>query len=213
VNRICFLLSHPRHCLDKNLLEHFLFYNARISKDTGKIAISREYHNGECGGKFATLWETTNVSAENFYGNIVTIYNLNDPLVSKMNTWNEGHPDDRYGDTIILDRSLGLKAHVYLPPEQFARLVGINWTERFLNLTLNTKQSLEGLKLELAVEEKNALREGKKDYYLHGIDELKIEVTNYEIEIGELPNTMMKQSRDSTKLHVLTRLFRFVSGR
>jgi hypothetical protein len=71
--------------------------------------------------------------------------------------------------------------------EQFSRLLQTNWKERFLKLTLTTKQSLEGLKLELSTEAKNALREDRADSCLYECDELKHEIENYEIEIEELP--------------------------
>ena len=77
VSRLCFILSCPQHRLYKDSdglsREDLVFHNARIGKGIGQILIAREYHNGERGDRFATLWETTNVSAEDFYGNSVTI--------------------------------------------------------------------------------------------------------------------------------------------
>lgn len=217
MNQLRFILSCPQHRLSKDSdglsREDLVFHNARIGKGIGQILISRENHNGELGDKFATLWETTNVSAEDFYGNSVTIHNLNDALVSKMKEWNEQNPDNKYTDGIIIDRSLGLNSHVHLPTEQFPRLLQINWEERFLNLTLTTKQSLVGLKLAFSAEGKNALREGREDWYRFECDELKIEIENYEIEIEELPNTMTKKAVDSTQFHIMGRLFRFLIGR
>lgn len=218
MNRLLFLLSSPKHRLYKSphglMGEDLVFDNARIEEGIGEILISREYHNGERGEKFATMWETQNASAEDFYGNAVTIHNLNEAFASKMKTWNEGHPDDKYTDGIIIDRSLGLDTHVHLPTEQFSRLLQVNWKEHVLKLTLSTKQSLEGLKLGFSAEGRNALREGgEAPLALYESDEIAIEIENYEIVIEEFPNKMSKGSVDLTQAHMIRRLYRVLLGR
>jgi hypothetical protein len=217
VHRLCFLLSRPKHRLYKNphglSREDLVFQNARIGKGIGQIIIAREYHNGERGDKFATRWITTDVSAEDFYGNFVTIHNLNDALLSKMHKWNEQNPDRKDTDCITIDYSPILNTHVYLPSEHFCRLLQTNWKERFLNLTLTTKQSLEGIQLGFSVEGKNAFREGKEDWCRLENDAIKIEIENYEIAIEDLPSDTMKSAADSVQFNILRRLFRFFFGR
>lgn len=219
MTRLFFILSCPKHHLYKGPdglnREDLVFHNARIGKGIGQIVIAWEYHNGECGAQFATLWESKDVSAEDFYGNSVTIHNLNDALLSKMKMWNEQNPENKYTDSIIIDRgSLGLNTHVHLPTEQFSRLLQIDlWKDHFLKLALTTKQSFEGLKFALSEEEKNSLRRGDEDWYRHGSDSLSIEIENYEIEIEGQPHDMKKVATDPMPLHLLKRLLRSFIGR
>ena len=133
-----------------------------------------------------------------------------------MNKWTKQNPDNKYSDGIIIDRSLGsdgLNTHVHVPTEQFTRLLQINWKERFLTLKLTTNNPLKGLKLAFSAEGKNALREGRKDWYGYECDELKIEIENYDLEIEELPNTITKEAVDSTQFHILERVFSVLFGR
>jgi hypothetical protein len=211
VSRLCFLLSSPKHRIYKDLnglmREDLVFQNARPGKGIGGIPIACEFHNGECGEKFATRWETKPFPAEDFYD--VTIHNLNDALVSIMKEWNERNPDNTYTDAIVIDHFLDMKTHIHLAMEQFSHLLQVNWKEHFLKLTLSTKQSIEELKLGFSEEEKKTLREGRELVF----DDIKLEIKDYEIEKEELPNNTMQRSVGPTAFHIMNRIFRYVFGR
>lgn len=210
-----FLLSNPEHHIytdHEGVLREDLVFNApTIDKECGDILISREYHNNQHDGKFSTHWETTNVAPEDYHAKKVIIWHRTDALDCKINKWNEQSPEDKWTDQIQIDWLPSLKVYLTLPSEQFSRLLQINWKEQFLNLAVDTNQSLNGLKIPLAEEDKNAYREGKQSFQTP--DNHIVTISRYRIEIKSTPECTRKVSDESSRLNVLSRLLRFALGR
>ena len=198
---LSFILLNPRHHIykapDGLLREDLVFPSARINKSQGPVLIVKEYGNGEYQEKFSTRWVTTNVADEEFYGNWVTLHNLDNPLMSKMTEWNNRNPKDRYGDSILLNSSDGLNIHIHLATDQFCRVVQTRWKENFINLTVRADQSLKELKWGLSKAETTAMKEGTEEI---GPDGLKIEITRFEIQIEPLKTKIESQPIGATPL-------------
>jgi hypothetical protein len=215
VSRLRFALSNHTYRIYKDYHEDFLreslvFNSARISKGIGPVIISREFWNGEGAEKFATHWESNNAAEKEFFGNSVTINNLDNALLAKMTKWNQRYPDDRYTDAIHVGRQMGfdgLDVHIHMPTDQFCRLLQLDWRAKVLNLTVDTKVSFNELKLGLSTEQKDEMKKGKVSIS----DDFKCEITGIEIEIEALRTAIELERLDSVS--IARRIFRFVLGR
>ena len=219
-SKLCLILCcpEPHHGKESTgayqtlIFDNNSFTKVRVSKGTGAINLSKEVSNEQTGEDFATTWTTTNVSEEEFPNNAVSIHNLTNALDSRMRDWNQKNPDNPYTDKVIIDRSLGLLVHLFVPSEQFGDLLKINWRERYLELTLETTPSVHNVKFPLPERDKNALREGR---YLDAKFEYDIQelvIKHYDIAVKEIPPTPIQED-GLTSLRPFLHLFRFLSGK
>lgn len=194
MSALCFLLISPEHQIHKGfhdeIVETLVFDNRRIDKvrigrGIGAIRISREDANGKTGNEFECNWEVVNVADENFLDNSVRIHNLTAALESKLKKRDQENPEEQWTDKIVIDRSLGLNVHLYLPSEQFSHLLQINWREYFLNIQMETKQSIGDVKFHLSEEYKSAVKAGRNDATME-FDAREIDVERPYIAIEEL---------------------------
>jgi hypothetical protein len=189
---VLFLLSHPNHRLykvgDGPHRESLEFHDAKIVQEIASdLSFSVERSNGEQGDRFTTFWETVKWSDIQFAHAIVTIHNI-DALDAETGKPGEQNEERDIRDLIILDRSFGVHAHVFLPSERFSRLLQINWRERRLNLffAMNTHLFLEGLKFPLSETDRDDYRKGKTHTRDEEIGFLKIVMEGYNIVIQEM---------------------------
>jgi hypothetical protein len=194
MSALCFLLISPEHKIYKGLygeiVETLVFDNrtvdkVRIGKGIGAIRISREGANPKAGNEFESCSEEVDVADKDFLNNSVTIHNLTTAQESKPKTSNQENHEEQWMDKIFIDRSLGLTVHLYLHSEQFSHLLQINWRERYLNLTMETKQSIHDMKFPLSEEYGRAVKEGRDDVTME-FDVREIDVKRPCIAIQEL---------------------------
>jgi len=214
MGKLRFLLSNPEHYIYTDhegfLREEVVFNAPKIDKDCGDILVSREYHNKQHGENYGTHWETTSVAREGHLTK-VTIWHRTEILDSAIRKWNERNPEDKWTDQIQIDWMPSLEVYVTLPSEYFSRLLRINWKEQFLTLTVDTNQPLNGLKIPIMEEDKNAYREGK--IALQTPDIHIVAISRYRFEIKCIPEYEKKLSDESSRLNILSRLLRFAVGR
>ena len=219
MSALCFLLISPEHQIYKGfhdeIVETLVFDNrridkVRIGKGIGAIRISREDANGKTGNEFECYWEVVNVADENFLDNSVRIHNLTAALESKLKKRDQENPEEQWTDKIVIDRSLGLNVHLYLPSEQFSHLLQINWREHFLNIQMETKQSIGDVKFHLSEEYKSAVKEGRDGATME-FDVREIDVARPYIAIEELLYHPMAKDIN-TLPDRQSRLFKFLFG-
>ena len=87
--------------------------------------------------------------------------------------------------------------HIHLATDQFCRVVQTRWKENFINLTVRADQSLKELKWGLSKAGTTAMKEGTEEI---GPDELKIEITRFEIQIEPLKTKIESQPIGATPL-------------
>jgi hypothetical protein len=195
-----FLLSHPNHRLYKmgdgphrELLE---FHDAKIVQEIPSgLSLSVERSNGEQGDRFSTFWETVKWSDIQFAYTVVTIHNI-DALNAETGKPGEQNEERDVRDLIIIDRSFGVHAHVFLPSERFSRLLQMNWRERRLNLflTMNSELFLEGLKFPYSETDRADYRKGKALTPDEELGFLKIEMEGYNIVMQEMTDQVRAET-------------------
>ena len=198
--KFLFRLSPPNHRLykvgDGPHGECLEFLNAKIVKDIlSGLNFSVERSNGEQGDRFTTIWETVKWSDINFDYSEVTIHNAN-ALDAKTRKHDEQNDKRDVRDVILISRSFGVAAHVYLPSERFSRLLHINWGEQRLNLflTMNTDLAFEGLKLPLSKSDKNEYGKGKTLSPDEELGFLKIEIEGYNIVMQAMTDQLTAET-------------------
>lgn len=188
MSRLCFFLSNPTHLLYKDPdgidREQLVFKNAKLAPGIGKLPISYEIHNHKSGDEGASYWNTIDVASDDA-DNVVKLHAA------------RGVPDQ-----LIVERPPRLDVHIEIGPEFFSRLLGINWKEHFIKLTLNTKsdEPVSGLKLPF-------------DWQSMTGQDVIMPIGSYDIECQERQPSPLTALDRSALFRALTRLFRIGFGR
>ncbi len=219
MNDVCFLLSHPQNSHFRHhrypfdiVTDTLLFEHVRIDKSTGDIYIAGEESNGLQGRKFATFWETVNVSDEKFTHNSVQIHEYTDELSSAMEKWNVLNPQEQWTTQVGVCHSLGLNVHVYASPELINGLQQLDWGRYMVKLHVRTKRSLSGLEVAFSEDDKNALREGRYHLVKTEGNRIVIEIEECRMAVENLPVPLTAKSVVSSPLRGMSHLARFFGG-
>lgn len=220
MNGACFLLSHPQ---DSHFRHHrypydivtdtLLFHHVRIDKSTGSIFIAEEVSNELQGRKFATSWESVDVSDEKFPHNSVQIHEYTDELRSAMDKWNARNPQEKWTTEVDVGRSLGLSVHVYASTEMFNCLQQLDWGKCMVKLHVRTKQPLRGLKVVFSEDDKKALREGKYHLVKTEGSRIVIEIEECRMAVEDLPAPVTLTSVAASPFRPISRLGKLLFGR
>jgi hypothetical protein len=135
VSYLCFFLSHPTHLLYKDPdgidREQLVFKQAKLAPGMGKLPISYEIPDYESGVEGASYWNTVDVASDEVDNDV------------RLNVTGS------IRDQILVEHPPRLVVHVALSPDSFSSLLGTNWKEHFIQLTVETKceEPISGLKL------------------------------------------------------------------
>ena len=185
---LCFFLSNPTHLLCKGPdgidSEQLVFKQARLAPGMGELPISYEIHNHESGDKGASYWNTIDVATDEVDNEV------------RLNMAGS------IPDQLIVERPPRFVVHVALSPESFSRLLGINWKEHFIQLTVDTKgeEPISGLKLPFN-------RQSMTGHHV------TMPIGSHYIECKERPLSPTRALDRSAFFRAFTRLFRIVFGR